>query len=36
LIIAGLTLRSRRRIKAEMDRLEGLREGYEAEAEKDI
>jgi hypothetical protein len=36
LIIAGLTLRSRRRIKAEIGRLEGLRDGYEAEAEKDM
>jgi hypothetical protein len=33
LIIAGLTLRSMRRIKTEIGRLEALREGYEVEAE---
>jgi hypothetical protein len=35
LILAGFSLRSMRRIKAEIRRLEALRKGYEAEAELD-
>jgi hypothetical protein len=35
LTIAAFSLRSRRRIKREMRRLEGLRRGYEAEADRE-
>jgi hypothetical protein len=35
LIIAGFNVRSRLRFKSEIRRLEGLRRGYEAEAEKE-
>jgi heme/copper-type cytochrome/quinol oxidase subunit 2 len=34
-IIVAFSLRSRRRIKSEMRRLEGLRRGYEIEAEEE-
>jgi hypothetical protein len=35
LIVAGLSLRSRRKLKREIERLESLRRGYEREADQD-
>jgi hypothetical protein len=35
LIVAGLSLRSRRKLKREIERLESLRTGYELEQDQD-